>query len=293
VLGYLILTASVADEPLQQDLQHLVRCGKPAVVFDETVATPALHQKFRGPLLRYFVLPDDFAAGRIVGDYLIRRGHRRVTFLSNVGPYRGSPSQRRLGLVRAFSDAGMEEAVRECELPRSESDWSYNPHDYESEVSGFLGRHHPSGVRGSSRQHPELAGELAEEMGRRLMRYSRRARIWSALGNTLDRGGSTAWVCYNDELAVDCLDLLARRSARVPQDLSVVGFDDSDEASLRGLTSYNFNGAAYVHAMLEHLLNPARHAAFRHDSDIVRFDGFVTPRRTCAPAGRATAVPTR
>lgn len=293
VLGYLILTASVADEPLVQDLQHLVRCGKPVVVFDETVATPALHQKFRGPLLRYYVLPDDLAAGRIVGDHLIRRGHRRVMFLSNVGTYRGSPSLRRLGLAHAFSDAGMETAVRECELPRSDVDWACNPHDYEPVVSGFLDSHHPAGLRGSAHRHPELAGELAEEMGRRLMRYARRTRIWSSLENALDKGDSTAWVCYNDELAVDCLDLLARRSTDVPLELSVVGFDDSDEASMRGLTSYNFNGAAYVHAMLEYLQSPSRHATYRRDSDIMRFDGFVTPRRTCGPSRSATAVPTR
>jgi GntR family transcriptional regulator of arabinose operon len=37
----------------------------------------------------------------------------------------------------------------------------------------------------------------------------------------------TAFVCYNDELAIRMLDIVREASLRVPDDLSIIGFDDS------------------------------------------------------------------
>lgn len=49
----------------------------------------------------------------------------------------------------------------------------------------------------------------------------------------------TAIVAYNDDTAVGAMGLLAQRGIRVPEDISIVGFDDSDAAELApvGLTS--------------------------------------------------------
>ncbi|KKI89460.1 GntR family transcriptional regulator [Bacillus sp. SA1-12] len=45
---------------------------------------------------------------------------------------------------------------------------------------------------------------------------------------SLDRGVQpTAIVCYNDELAISLLDVLREKNIRVPEDLSLIGFDDS------------------------------------------------------------------
>ncbi|KMK76597.1 GntR family transcriptional regulator [Alkalihalobacillus pseudalcaliphilus] len=37
----------------------------------------------------------------------------------------------------------------------------------------------------------------------------------------------TALVCYNDELAIQLLDVLRKHKIRVPEDLSIIGYDDS------------------------------------------------------------------
>ena len=44
--------------------------------------------------------------------------------------------------------------------------------------------------------------------------------------------GPTALVCVNDHCAIGALQTLVRAGARVPEDVSVVGFDDSSAASL-------------------------------------------------------------
>lgn len=43
----------------------------------------------------------------------------------------------------------------------------------------------------------------------------------------LDQTHSTAVFCYNDEVAVECMRILREHSIRVPDDISVIGFDDS------------------------------------------------------------------
>lgn len=49
------------------------------------------------------------------------------------------------------------------------------------------------------------------------------------LGNLLDSNNTyiTGLVCYNDELAMAFLDLLRTKSIRIPEDISIVGHDDS------------------------------------------------------------------
>ncbi|MBZ4646841.1 MAG: GntR family transcriptional regulator, arabinose operon transcriptional repressor [Petroclostridium sp.] len=38
----------------------------------------------------------------------------------------------------------------------------------------------------------------------------------------------TALVCYNDQIAIKIIDMLRKRGIKVPQDISIVSFDDSD-----------------------------------------------------------------
>lgn len=44
--------------------------------------------------------------------------------------------------------------------------------------------------------------------------------------------GCTGIVCYNDEVAMQVIDIALRRGIRVPEDLSVVGIDDSNLAEI-------------------------------------------------------------
>ncbi|MBD3243378.1 MAG: hypothetical protein GF331_22500, partial [Chitinivibrionales bacterium] len=57
----------------------------------------------------------------------------------------------------------------------------------------------------------------------------------------------TAWVAYNDALALQCCDYLLHAGIGVPHRLSIIGFDDSLDAMGRDLTSYNFNLPAIAH----------------------------------------------
>jgi len=72
----------------------------------------------------------------------------------------------------------------------------------------------------------------------------------------------TAIQCYNDHVAVECLRLLVENGIRVPQDISLVGFDDSEIAqnSIPRLTTMTHPkdhlGRAAAEAVLRRIRNP-------------------------------------
>lgn len=74
-------------------------------------------------------------------------------------------------------------------------------------------------------------------------------------------GNCTGVICYNDQIAIKLIDLLARNGKKVPEDVSVIGFDDSMlcTAGKTALTSVKFYGSAIgetsaksVLALLDH-----------------------------------------
>ena len=72
----------------------------------------------------------------------------------------------------------------------------------------------------------------------------------------------TAIQCYNDHVAVECLRLLVESGIRVPQDISLVGFDDSEISnnSIPRLTTMTHPkdhlGRAAAEAILRQIRNP-------------------------------------
>ena len=73
----------------------------------------------------------------------------------------------------------------------------------------------------------------------------------------------TAWFCANDGTAVTLISLLRLRGIRVPEDISVVGFDDQSMAAMisPSLTTYHVPrkelGRAAVHLLLFRIASPA------------------------------------
>jgi DNA-binding LacI/PurR family transcriptional regulator len=76
---------------------------------------------------------------------------------------------------------------------------------------------------------------------------------------------------------------------RVPDDISVIGFDDTVDASRRRLTSYNFDVPRAVSASLRHILGPQERAESMRVP--VEIEGFLNVRRTAAAVGRAPVLP--
>lgn len=116
-----------------------------------------------------------------------------------------------------------------------------------------------------------------------LLRYQRYLPLMGAgIEQALGDGVVTALVCVSDDLALFCLDFLAALGREVPSDISVVGFDDTLEATRRRLTSYDFNNNAVVRACVDHILNPRARLHTGHAP--LDLDGYVVKRASSGPA---------
>ena len=72
--------------------------------------------------------------------------------------------------------------------------------------------------------------------------------------------GSTAVVCYNDEIAFHLIRTLLRAGKRVPEDIAVVSFDNSYYSTFGpvSITSAGHDPHAMGHAAAENLLSQIR-----------------------------------
>ncbi len=98
-------------------------------------------------------------------------------------------------------------------------------------IAGFFKTDDLQGVhrmKGFVKAHRERGIPVDPE---RIVRYSteeKRVRPQAALRELLRQPEPpTALVCYNDELAVALLDIVREAGLRVPEDLAIVGYDDS------------------------------------------------------------------
>jgi DNA-binding LacI/PurR family transcriptional regulator len=88
---------------------------------------------------------------------------------------------------------------------------------------------------------------------------------------------ATAWVCQEDKTALGAVSFLRSHGIRVPEDISVVGFENWREAYEQHLTTYDFNMAGMVRQALLMILDEN---LFQNKPAISEVDGYVVERRT-------------
>ncbi len=230
--------------------------------------------------VRRFVLSTTLECGRLAGRYLIDNGHRRVAYISPYGDREWSAARLR-GLREAFAAAGGSSAVVPFVEHASEGEPPLD--DMMPEI----------------RQAYESIRRL-EVVGRRLQteinRSLKSARAYmnqvitmdhlsTALAplfeRALDDTSLTTWVCANDTVAVSAQAFLRRAGRGVPGDISVMGFDDSDDALGADLTSYSPNHGAAIRAAIGFTLNPQGRAYRSGRLKPTVIEGYVVPRGSC------------
>lgn len=92
----------------------------------------------------------------------------------------------------------------------------------------------------------------------------------------------TAWVGCNDEVAMMAWSFLRARGIRVPERISLIGFGNTLDAIVSGVTSYDFDFEAVAAAVLNFLLRPNLARGMRR---LARpsIGGFIIERGSTAP----------
>jgi DNA-binding LacI/PurR family transcriptional regulator/DNA-binding transcriptional regulator YhcF (GntR family) len=291
VLGYLVLTLGIWPRafPLLHRALAKLRC--PAAFLRETDELAA--GDFTGPArFAFYENAVSTSCGEAVGRYLFGLGHRQLAFFTTVASdqilYR-----RFEGLSSFYAAAGCPDAV-------SLRQYAGKP-SYEQMLRDQAHSRQSSAMLRFDRK---LAGMLEDQLGavpqtiqgqlltlrRHLQDISRTSYVFNhaspAFAGTAAQRAITAWVCADDPTALLALDWCRQNGVRVPGAISIVGFDDSEEALGAGLTSYNFNQETTVRAMIAHVMGRRRAGppATRDSGGLVELPGFVSERTTCGAA---------
>ncbi len=280
VIGFMVWNAVLRPATSRGILEQVSHYNLPVAVLDETAAfTDSPPPRLPCPL-RVFPLGCTAQAGRLMARHLLGLGHRSIAYVC--ANHATSWSHQRLQGLRTEVEwaTGGEGTV----VPVVSGDTRalfpkeiYALNDILAEAATDIVRRGNEQMRSLladalNRHHPALRG---------LVQYVRRSRTRDQLvARAVALEGITAWVGADDATAFGLVRRLRARGRRVPEDVSVCGFDDGVAATLNGLTSYNFDLPAVVAGLVRYLLSPGEP---RTRSTHTVIDGYVVERDTSGP----------
>jgi DNA-binding GntR family transcriptional regulator len=287
VVGYLVWTVDMDERPLPALLARLSTSGLPVSVLDESRQglRPDLLRLQTASPLRAYALGFDELPGEIVGEHLLHFGHGRAASFQ-LARTTVWCRNRTAGLRNAFVRAGLPHDAVSPFVPLGVEAFE--------QIGEAMGRWSPVVALRKNKQvaaeavslsHGWDAGMLFSQNGQlRLWGQFLRQMLEPLFATALSERSITAWVAANDVVGLLALDFLKRNGVRVPRQVSVVAFDDSNEAFVSGLSSYNFNVPALVLAMLEHILPVDRRKKRSVSAEHVHIPGQVMQRQSSGPA---------
>jgi len=236
-----------------------------------------------------FCLPGEETVGACAARFLLSLGHRSVCCFSpsDAGTWARA---RYEGISRAFDAHGFPGAVdgrnlaaADC-IQKGMERFTRPAQPWGALIDGLTALEEPPDAMTEARR-----GEVVQAVHVRLnhlawgqlVRRELRPHMEAALAG----GGYTVWVGLNDEIASVCMSFLAAHGIRVPQDVSVLGFDDTLDSFTLGITSHNMNPAGLAQAVVNFLLRPTRVQRAAKNSEVrVDVEGFIVPRQSTAAA---------
>ncbi|MBD3243956.1 MAG: GntR family transcriptional regulator [Chitinivibrionales bacterium] len=281
VLGCMVSTLGLDAPDLEAVLlEAAARRWRTSVLCEgrDPQVSPAL---LRHPLLRFFAFAGGTGAGAIVAEYLLGLGHRHVAVFS---PYKGAPytAQRIRGMREAFDRAG------ECRLEVVEGDvHAWRAAAMNTSLYRTFRRQAQRFEERTTPPYENSGGVFDRKVSLYMTGQMLKKALVPSFEQVLGDKSITAWVGINDEVGLIALTYLRGNGVRVPEDISVVSYDDTVDAFGQGLTSYNFNVPGVVQAMFRHIMEPGggREGA----DDILEVPGTVMSRPSSdrAPVRRA------
>jgi DNA-binding LacI/PurR family transcriptional regulator len=239
----------------------LIARKKPLAILDEEGNVPLALPLSRHDRVGLFRMLPGRQTALIVPNYLLTLGHRRIAFISPF--HKNAWSQGRLaGCREACAGANITNGVTAFTYSDYATYWEYVGHyspdqkvPYLSQIDHILKavRNFPASLPAPFLQNLDVVhAKIFQIKTLEIMR----PYLLSLFEKALSDHTISAWMCVNDYVALEALAFLKQKGVRVPQEISLIGFDDTIEAFKNNLTSYNFNLPAVVSRMLAYIIRP-------------------------------------
>lgn len=284
ILGYIFIVANLESNP-EKVLERLIRIRRNVAVLDVVGGWKVPRLAKGNRQVQFFTATVSELPARRVAQYLLSTGHRKIGFFSPF--HKALWSQRRLTTLEAmFEKAGFTFGVVPFVYDEYAYQWDYLQKQESHDDLRTL-------VNQYEEWKKEAHGEFLKRFGNLGYSISRYITEWNcASGEIFEKmrplfdealrdNSITAWVMANDFTATIAMDYLKDQGAVVPDDVSVVSFDNTLDAMEYQLTSYDFNNHGIITMMLRfilatHTIIPARR------SGCIEVDGTLVVRRSTA-----------
>jgi DNA-binding LacI/PurR family transcriptional regulator/DNA-binding transcriptional regulator YhcF (GntR family) len=277
-LGYIWLITGVEttlDIDVDQIADLLSSFRKPLAVLAETSEATPLGRLLKTQKTKVFCITFNSKPAEAVARYLLDLNHRRVAYIS---PYHSNSwSQARLaGLQSTFRTAGIAQGVTAFLLHECSSSAEY------LRFGSLHGGRESLQARIEEwrREAPDffvtkITERLDQTLQQAFMQRETERQLYPFFERALADHEITAWVTANDFVACMAQEFLLHKKVRIPREISIISFDDSIEATIHQITSYDFNVSACISAMLSHILDLRSSTR-----TLVEMDGWIVSRRS-------------
>ena len=124
---------------------------------------------------------------------------------------------------------------------------------------------------------PEIFGRFFDALHDRASSYAVGLYLQPLFEKALKTSSATAWVCSDDKSALAAMSFLASEGVGVPDDISVVGFDNWAGNFYCGLSSYDFNMNGMILQALGMIADPK---SLNRIPPVMEFDGYLVERKS-------------
>jgi DNA-binding LacI/PurR family transcriptional regulator len=281
IIGYIIWAYEMSLPMLENLIRNLSQYKKPLVIMDEMGDMHIPEEFFTYKQTKVFRLPGR-NAGKQVGRYLLELGHRNIAYLSYC--HKESWSVWRCqGLRQAFAEAGFEGRVTEFVLDGKDN-WQRNcpPNFNMDRKLGNMDSLFKSLDR-LSRQHsfPVFFKKMRGEAEDYKLLAQLTLQFSPIVKEVLANKKITAIVAANDLMALVARHNLMAYGVRIPRQISLIGYDDSNASVDYNFSSYNFSFADASHKMIMYIIDPHNKFFPRYDCNF-QWDGMIVERTSTA-----------
>jgi len=291
--GCIILSVGIADG--FSDLMDMLRSRftGPKVLLGQPSITRQFENYSHRSSIVNLTTESSLIPGKKVGSYLYAMGHRKLVF------FPGAPETqwslvRYWGIKEVYDMCGKENAITFCKIPEIHTasyDKFWNKivmNDFRNKIGPLIAMASKTAnifnfeKFQSSDIHEILKTQFKKNHIRNLLVKAYKPFLPTIIKNH----HASAIVCDDDNLAAIILMLLKKHNISVPRDISVIGFDDSYEAMISNLTSYNFNSVEQLNCVIDWLLHSRSETKSASIKKRFESAGYVTIRGSVADLSR-------
>jgi hypothetical protein len=280
---FIVANLEISPEKI---LRHLTLFKKPVAVLDVVGGWELSSRIANNDNIQLFTATTSVTPPSEVGRFLLSLGHTSVAFISPF--HKAHWSRCRFdGIKQTFDDAGFPGNVFPFVYDHYSYQWNYLQEEQAdvNDIKTLIADYN----KGQSPIDSEIFRKFANiryAISRYLTEWNCATgeiyhRMLPLFERALSNKTITAWVMANDYAAMLAVDFLREKKVRIPENLSIISFDNTPGAVEYQLTSYDFNHSGIISMMLNYLIRPSIIPQAQRDKTI-GIEGTIIERRSTA-----------